>query len=105
MPSGKIFGFLSRFYPRWCVPACGNYSSYHDNPEEGWPHGLEKVERLHGSKQVNIDRSTTVPQELYCNMLKAGEQAKQRGQHELKAKPDRFYANPKQVLVKRASTM
>eukprot|EP00933_Yihiella_yeosuensis_P001310 TRINITY_DN102120_c0_g1_i1.p1 TRINITY_DN102120_c0_g1~~TRINITY_DN102120_c0_g1_i1.p1 ORF type:complete len:134 (-),score=35.11 TRINITY_DN102120_c0_g1_i1:221-622(-) len=35
-------------------------------------------------KEVNIDSTTALPTDLYWNLLRAGERAKNRGQHSLK---------------------
>lgn len=33
--------------------------------------------------QVHIDKTTTIPLELYWELIRAGERAKERGQHQL----------------------
>eukprot|EP00933_Yihiella_yeosuensis_P083863 TRINITY_DN98158_c0_g1_i1.p1 TRINITY_DN98158_c0_g1~~TRINITY_DN98158_c0_g1_i1.p1 ORF type:complete len:106 (-),score=12.69 TRINITY_DN98158_c0_g1_i1:116-433(-) len=38
------------------------------------------------AREVHIDKSTSVPVELYWDLVRAGERAKERGQHQLKDK-------------------
>jgi len=35
------------------------------------------------TSQVHIDKTTTIPLELYWELIRAGERAKERGQHQL----------------------
>lgn len=34
-------------------------------------------------REVHIDKTTTIPLELYWELIRAGERAKERGQHQL----------------------
>ncbi|CAJ1359633.1 unnamed protein product [Effrenium voratum] len=52
-------------------------------------------------KEVHIDSTTMVPTELYWSMLRAGERAKNRGQHRLKDRSSRkLQESPRPHLVK-----
>eukprot|EP00442_Polarella_glacialis_P034041 CAMPEP_0115049830 /NCGR_PEP_ID=MMETSP0227-20121206/1439_1 /TAXON_ID=89957 /ORGANISM="Polarella glacialis, Strain CCMP 1383" /LENGTH=61 /DNA_ID=CAMNT_0002433603 /DNA_START=192 /DNA_END=373 /DNA_ORIENTATION=+ len=50
-------------------------------------------------RQVSIDRSTSVPHELYWELVRAGEKAKRRGQHELKAASFSFSSENKKLVL------
>mmetsp|Transcript_53934 Transcript_53934/g.144468 ORF Transcript_53934/g.144468 Transcript_53934/m.144468 type:complete len:136 (-) Transcript_53934:66-473(-) len=61
---------------------------------------LEEAER-----KVNIDKTTSVPTDLYWSLMKAGEMAKNRGQHQLqeRRRPGRdgsAAGSPRPCLVK-----
>eukprot|EP00930_Biecheleria_cincta_P055589 TRINITY_DN41900_c0_g1_i1.p1 TRINITY_DN41900_c0_g1~~TRINITY_DN41900_c0_g1_i1.p1 ORF type:complete len:133 (-),score=16.77 TRINITY_DN41900_c0_g1_i1:136-534(-) len=47
------------------------------------PKVVDKVSTPRRTKEVRVDSTTTVPMDLYWSLLRAGERAKNRGQHRL----------------------
>eukprot|EP00434_Breviolum_minutum_P000445 symbB.v1.2.000380.t1/scaffold17.1/size449391/17 len=63
------------------------------------PKPAEEEPEKRRSKEVKIDSTTNIPSDLYWSLLRAGERAKNGGQHRLKERrgaPD----SPRQHLVR-----
>eukprot|EP00931_Biecheleriopsis_adriatica_P013453 TRINITY_DN114850_c0_g1_i1.p1 TRINITY_DN114850_c0_g1~~TRINITY_DN114850_c0_g1_i1.p1 ORF type:complete len:109 (-),score=23.53 TRINITY_DN114850_c0_g1_i1:89-415(-) len=78
---------LSKFGPltRWFT-TCGSTKECKPNQAAVQPakNSESKKKQSDVRNQVHVDTTTTVPAELYWDLLSAGERAKLRGQHELK---------------------
>ncbi|CAE8639491.1 unnamed protein product [Polarella glacialis] len=83
---------------------CGTYSNQKDTPFAN--SGMADVKKEYGViRQVSIDRSTSVPHELYWELVRAGEKAKRRGQHELKAASFSFSSENKKLVLMKSATL
>mmetsp|Transcript_21088 Transcript_21088/g.39637 ORF Transcript_21088/g.39637 Transcript_21088/m.39637 type:complete len:125 (-) Transcript_21088:261-635(-) len=63
----------------------------------------ERAEKARRPREVRIDSMTMVPTDLYWNLLREGERAKNAGQHRLKdtrSSRGTFYESPRPHLVR-----
>merc|ERR1719253_1969951 len=86
MPRSSIFGMVMP----WCFPRCGTGGSQEQAAPAGPPDSKAKRSSGGGGgggRVESIDNLTTVPLDLYVDLMKAGQRAKRRGSHELSHRP------------------
>mmetsp|Transcript_93216 Transcript_93216/g.237118 ORF Transcript_93216/g.237118 Transcript_93216/m.237118 type:complete len:131 (-) Transcript_93216:237-629(-) len=96
MPSGKTLTAMAAWYARMCgafhPQKANSPGATGDVPRPQWTkpsetsaEGEKRIPILQKAEQrnVHIDSDTTVPYDLYRDLVRAGREAKTRGQHEL----------------------